>query len=159
MISNHSTDGNLENLISTVFNSDSYNSLTAMPALKKMGRKGVSPLLDALRDADANMRWRAAIALQALGEPAVDDLIHFLIDESPPVREHILWALGKINDTRATPYLIEAMNDDNSVIRHIAAESLGEFKDEHVLDHLRHYQNDDDELVRHTVEESIQRIS
>jgi hypothetical protein len=59
--------------------------------------RAVAPLLQALRDANANVRRRAAWALGVIADPmAIDGLTAALKDADPTVREQAAESLGRI---------------------------------------------------------------
>lgn len=85
-------------------------------------------LLEALRSADAETRRMAAIGLGfAELRDAADPLIDALGDRAPPVRSAAAWALGEVDDPRATPHLIALLErDPDAGVRRAAAWALGE---------------------------------
>ena len=106
----------------------------------------------------SNTRLPHAMALQVLGKPAADGLIAVMNSNSHRSSAPVLWALGKLGDARAIPYLIDALNDEDSVIRYIAAEGLGALGDPSVVDSLRQREDDPDEHVRSAVQESLRSL-
>jgi HEAT repeat protein len=90
------------------------------------GTEAVRYLIKALRDPEfISIRWRAAIALGNLGDPAaVEPLIAALGDENDHVREEAADSLGRIGDERAIPALILAMKDPQRGVRLRAMSAL-----------------------------------
>ena len=60
----------------------------------------------------------------------IDDLTRALMqDPSYKVRVQAALVLGKLNDKRAVPALIQALHDENETVRGVAATSLGRIGD------------------------------
>ncbi|MGZ3426598.1 MAG: HEAT repeat domain-containing protein, partial [Polyangia bacterium] len=60
----------------------------------------------------------------------IDDLTRTLMqDASYKVRVQAALVLGKLNDRRAVPALIQALHDENETVRGVAATSLGRIGD------------------------------
>ena len=98
----------------------------ASEALVNIGSPAISPLIDALKDNNPDVRWAAIRALGKLGDPsAVKPIIKALRDEDSGVRKTAAEALGKIGDARATVALIAAVDDEDWSVRQAAVESLG----------------------------------
>ena len=89
----------------------------------------IVPTLSALlKDANDDVRYRAAAALKALGAqaaPAVPALVAALKDKRRDVRNQSAQALGRLGSA-AVPALVEALADKESIVRAGAAEALGE---------------------------------
>jgi len=73
---------------------------------------------------------QAASALVAIGTPAFKPLLGALEHASWVARRHAAWALGALDDQRATPGLVRAMRDPESGVREQAAWALGALSDE-----------------------------
>jgi HEAT repeat protein len=68
----------------------------------------VPELIRALRDADEQVRWKAAIALQKIGTGAADRLFTLLrISTRPDERKLAVWVLEGVNDPRVVARLRE----------------------------------------------------
>jgi len=68
----------------------------------------VPPLIQALRDADEQVRWKAAIALQKAGQPAADRLLALLrTSANAEERKMATWILEGSGDTRVLAALRE----------------------------------------------------
>ncbi len=94
----------------------------------------VEPLINALGDADSDVRYWAARALREQGdESAAEPLIVALKDDEPNVRGKAAEALGEIKDAKAVGLLIGMLKDDstplNRSVRGHAAIALGNLKD------------------------------
>ena len=87
-------------------------------------------LIKALDDSDMKIRFRAAMGLGLIGEPAnaaIPALIHALGDSQATVRKHAAYALGEIGESAkaAVPMLVQALGDSQAVVRAAAAHALG----------------------------------
>ena len=118
--------------------------VTALEALRKIGKPAVRPLINALTyefyfggypPSSADVRWFAAICLEEIGEPAVEPLIRALDSN---VRWVAAVVLGKIGDSRAVEPLIEALKYEDDTVQKTAAEVLGEIGDDRAVGPLRH---------------------
>ena len=129
---------------------------TTIPLLKERG--DVRGLIFALQHPDVETRYRAAIALGEIGDPAaVEALARALEDENSGVRWEAAEALGKIGRP-ATGVLIEALGKDDDDIRWRAAIALGEIGDENVVEPLVHSLSDPDPYVRSRVVRALAKI-
>lgn len=88
--------------------------------------EGIGPLLAALEDPDAGVRWATALALGRIGDScALESLIAALDDDDYLVRMMVAHALEKIDDDRAGDGLIERLDDDSEWVQRVAAHALG----------------------------------
>jgi predicted Ser/Thr protein kinase len=99
----------------------------ATPASMAMAAVRLEPHLKSLHDPDANVRWRAVLALGAIGtgsRPALLALRDALEDDSEAVRRAAVGALGRLGASakEVVPALISSFRDD--ALREAAAESL-----------------------------------
>jgi HEAT repeat protein len=85
------------------------------------------PLLAALKDSDEKVRWAAAAALGAFGQPAVAPLIGVLrnTEEGGRVRISAAMSLDLIGNAAAIQPLIAALDDSEFVVRAASALALG----------------------------------
>ncbi len=88
----------------------------------------VPALIDALKDEDAQVRWRAAEALGAIRQASVPALMTALKAEQAEVRWRAADALGMMGSAAkdAVPSLVEALHDESWLVRERAAHALGE---------------------------------
>lgn len=119
----------------------------------------VNALVEALRDADREIRWRAAKALEGAGwQPtsdeqnvwravaqgefvkaadygsvAVEPLIAELADLNSPSRRDVINSLGQLGDSRAIGPLLAAVNDTDPNIRVAAVDALNGVRDMEVI--------------------------
>ncbi len=100
-------------------------------------KAAVPALIQALGDADANVRYNVAQALMLMGAaafPAIPALTRvFTDDDNPEVRESAVWGLNGIakdiglgpHTTQLVPLLINALRDQSEGMRGAAAATLG----------------------------------
>lgn len=93
-----------------------------------------SPALDTFKQASPGEE--AAIALAAMGQPAVEPLVAALGHANPSVRRNAAWAIGEVSggriakrETSVEP-LRSALSDGDEWVRMAAARALGEIRDE-----------------------------
>ncbi|GAB4206178.1 MAG: hypothetical protein Fur006_63040 [Coleofasciculaceae cyanobacterium] len=107
----------------------------AADAIVKIGSPAVPFLINALKNEDKQVRWRAASALADIGaeaSAAVPALITALHDADEYIRRIATYALGKIGPEASTavPDLIEALQDSDRSLRLVAAYALGKIGSE-----------------------------
>lgn len=102
----------------------SFRSVRSMAAggLRALGTNAtaaVPSLLKAMRGADLQLTWDAAIALGAIGESAVPGLIPLLEEKNSRVRHAAAYALGEIGPPAlpAVPALIRRLGDEDPNVR------------------------------------------
>ena len=101
--------------------------LPATPASMAMAAVRLEPQLKDLRSSDDSVRWRAVLALGAIGagsRPALLALLQAVGDEDEGVRRAAVSALGRLGPSarEAVPALVGTLRDDS--LREIAADSL-----------------------------------
>ncbi|MDJ0771981.1 MAG: HEAT repeat domain-containing protein [Mastigocoleus sp. MO_167.B18] len=101
----------------------------AADALVNIGEPAVGALIEALKNEDSNLRWRAASVLSDIGveaAPAVEALTLALQDDDPQVRLYATIALGNIGEAAkpAVPSLIAALQDKEQYVRIYAPSAL-----------------------------------
>ncbi|WKZ35369.1 MAG: HEAT repeat domain-containing protein [Anaerolineales bacterium] len=79
----------------------------------------------------------AAESLAKFGAPAVEVLGQALTHPEAAVRAHAVIGLGKIQDMRVAPLLIEMLRDPERAVQKQAMQSLGGLNDEHALHALK----------------------
>jgi HEAT repeat protein len=107
----------------------------AANAIVKIGSPAVPALIEALKNENKQVRWRAASALGAIGteaSAAVPALITTLQDEDEYIRRIAAYALGKIGPqaSAAVPELLDALQDSDRNLRLVAAYALGKIGSE-----------------------------
>jgi len=134
----------------------------------------LASLVNALRDTDREIRWRAAKALETAGwQPASDEqsvwravargefiktadfgavavesLIAELEDPHSPSRREAIESLGQIGDARAMRPLLAAVSDPDPNIRVAAVDALNGVSDPDVVASLIHALKDPSKFVR-----------
>ena len=97
----------------------------AADELGHMGdERAVKPLVKALGDKDAHLRFHAADALAEIGGPAIEPLIKALGGKDENVRHSATQALGEMGDARAVEPLIKLLEDEDKDVRSNAAWAL-----------------------------------
>jgi cyclophilin family peptidyl-prolyl cis-trans isomerase/HEAT repeat protein len=97
---------------------------STQPAI--LGPAAPSDLIVLLDDAEARVRWRAALALGRVGlHEAVEPLIGLLGDEEPDVRGVTAFALGLIGSPDAREALLTSLGDADPEVQGRAAQALG----------------------------------
>jgi len=146
---------NVNELIETVLERSNHNdAMYACIALRDRRSQGVMPLIQALKSENPCIKWRAAAALQHIGEPAVEELIN-AVNENSSDMTPTLWALGQIGDTRSADLFVKALCHEDGINRYIAAEAILKWDEPRVKTILINFKNDDDEYVRSVAEEAI----
>ena len=85
-----------------------------------------SDLIRLLRDPEARVRRRAALAMGRIGlSEAIEPLVMLLKDPEKEVRQMAAFAIGLIGDENSRPALQEALNDFEPIVQGRAAEALG----------------------------------
>jgi hypothetical protein len=115
-------------------------------------------LVSALSHRDVEVRYRSAMALGDLGDPAaIEPLSHALKDENSGVRWEAAEALGRIG-APATGVLAKALRDEDDDIRWRAAIALGEIGNEEAIGPLIGALSDEDPYVRSRAANSLASI-
>ena len=112
----------------------------------------------ALHDSDKQVRLQATIALAALGEPAVPELLVLLWDDDWKVRYRAAEALGMIKSHYAIIPLVKALDDQKDHVRYMAVKSLGETADRSATEPLIRRLKDGNEYVRRISVVSLKKI-
>lgn len=109
-------------------------------AKNRRTKAAMTPVMELLNDADAEVRAQAA---KVLGDPAypaaTDSLIEALADDSHRVRYHAAMTLGSIGDASAAPYLLAmlAENDDRDrFLRHAGVVALVALADRTTIEEM-----------------------
>jgi HEAT repeat protein len=124
--------------------------------------RAVEYLMAAVNDPDQRVRIKA---IDTLGKVKAKDATPFLVqqlflrDTDVTTRQHILAALGKIGDKRATASLLDIVARDNDPARGNAIFALGDIGDPAALAPLRALaRSGADEPLRRLAEEAIRKI-
>ena len=84
----------------------------------------ISPLVQALSDADSMVSELARNALVMIGKPAVPPLLEALKDAPQRARINVLRALAEIGDHSDIPAIMAALENDSVMMQHWAEEGL-----------------------------------
>jgi beta-lactamase regulating signal transducer with metallopeptidase domain len=141
-------------------------AIQAIPSLVQM--LGDDASIEPVKCWDNNVSWspalatfkqaspgeEAAIALAAMGQPAVEPLIGALGHANASVRRNAAWAIGEVTGGRtlnresAVQPLRSALQDGDEWVRMAAARALGEIQDERAVESLLATLSDSNGRVR-----------
>jgi HEAT repeat protein len=139
----------LETLISLLSSPEVDIRWGAAIALGDIGDpEAVGPLAAALDDEDRYVRTRAALALAAIGEPAIETLGAAADTGRPEARWAAALALGKMDSRAGVPVLARLLSDPDAGVRWKAAEALGALGGDEAVPPLVAALSDTDEEVR-----------
>lgn len=175
----------VEPLILVMKDTNKYVRRYAAEAIGQIGdKRGIEPLIDALRDEDENVRTNASWALKTmkwkpeenesqayyllannkwdklvkLGKPAVKPLIEALNGKHGNVQWDAAEALGKIGDKRCVESLIQALDNEDHVVRKKAAEALELIGDERGIEPLIDLLCDENEDIKMKAAEALDSL-
>lgn len=111
----------LNSLLADLLSGDESRGEAAVPGLAALGEEARAALLEAADSESADQRWWA---VRALAEAAPGELIQFLKDPAPEVRQAAALGLGASADGRSVPALIEALYDEDSMVGSLASNAL-----------------------------------
>lgn len=89
-----------------------------------LGPIDIDTLVQDLSNENITIKVNAVKILAGMGETAVSPLINATKDKNPDIRENSAYALGKIGSTRAIEPLIELLGDEHSEVQAAASLSL-----------------------------------
>lgn len=116
--------------IHALHNSDIRARIQAVGELAAIGAPAMPALIACMNEANAEVRWRALVALGWIGDSkSVEPLLDALCDSAWEVRQSAAWALGQIGDVRAADGLLAAMRDHDEQVCVLAAYALARMKD------------------------------
>lgn len=118
-------------LVATLIHGTMIEMLEAAEAIGREGAAAVVFVSPLLHSSDCDTRWRAAIALERIGSPAVDALVAAASLDSSAICTPAIWALEHIADTRAVGTLISVLNGGAEHCRWMAAAALLRIGGEH----------------------------
>lgn len=111
-------------MVSSLIQGNTYEMLEAADAIGRVGEEAVLAVAPLLRSPHREMRWRAAIALERIGPPAVEALMVAAGDLEWTTRVPAIWALEHIGSREAIPALLENLNGTSECCRWMAAAAL-----------------------------------
>ncbi len=171
-------------LVAALADPDYATRLRALEAFEIIKLADTAPLESALRDPNAEVRRRAALALERVGyvERVVGELTHeapeaasrayaallelgragildtvasFIHHESFQVRALVARACGELGVPRVGPLLVARLDDPEWPVRAMVAEALGRLKPDGTSGALVPLLNDSEEVVREAVAEAL----
>ncbi len=107
---------------------------------------------------DTDYRASVSSALVCIGTPSVDPLIDALKNKEADVRRLASSALGKIGDKRAFPPLSELLKDGEASVRLAVVDALGKLGDQQAILPLIGVLKDQDSRVRKSAAEALDRL-
>lgn len=96
----------------------------------------ITQLIADLGSRDNDTQVRAESRLIKIGKPAVESLIEATRNSDSQVRWRAAWSLGMIGDSRAFGSLAVLLNDSDEDVRHETEEALGHLGDPRAVDLL-----------------------
>ena len=137
------------------FNSD--DEATRLEGVGQLGNvedepKAIGYLLQGANDPDSAIRLKSIDVLgQVRAKDAVAPLVQqlFMRDTEPVTKQHLLVALGKIGDPKATKPILDFLaRDGDRAIRGNAIFALGDIGDQAALEPLQHIADGNDAALR-----------
>lgn len=114
----------LDGLLADLLSGDEARAEAAVPGLAALGDQALPALLDLTHSAEVDQRWWAVRSLAATPQTRTEDLLPFLSDSAPEVRQAAALALSAHPDERAIPDLIRALHDEDSMVGSLAGNAL-----------------------------------
>ena len=114
----------LDGLLADLLSGDETRAEAAVPNLALLGDEAYSALLDLTHSAEVDHRWWAVRTLAVTPQTRTEDLLPFLSDSAPEVRQAAALALSAHPDECAIPELIHALHDEDSMLASLAENAL-----------------------------------
>jgi HEAT repeat protein len=114
----------LDGLLADLLSGDETRAEAAVPGLVLLGEQARSALLDLSHSADVDGRWWIVRTLAATPQTRTEDLLPFLSDSAPEVRQAAALALSAHPGECAIPELIRALQDEDSMVGSLAGNAL-----------------------------------
>ena len=147
------------------FNSD--DEATRLEGVGQLGNvedepKAIGYLLQGANDPDSAIRLKSIDVLgQVRAKDAVAPLVQqlFMRDTEPVTKQHLLVALGKIGDPKATKPILDFLaRDGDRAIRGNAIFALGDIGDQAALEPLQHIADGNDAALRTVAQNAVRKI-
>lgn len=174
----------LDILIAALADADHGTRLRALEAFEHVELRDRTPLLTAMRDPNADVRRRAALALDRVGYVAdlveqlqsprakvsnaayakllevgragvVDSIASYTTHDAFTVRSLAARALGELGEPRTAPHVLALLKDDDWPVRAAAAEALTTLRPDDAVPALIETLADDEEPVREAAAEAL----
>ena len=114
----------LADLLADLSSGDESRAEAAVPSLVALGEEASTALMELSHSADADQRWWAIRTLAEIPQVRSEDLLPFLNDSVPEVRQAAALALIAHPDDCAIPGLIRALQDEDSMVAGLAGNAL-----------------------------------
>lgn len=114
----------LENLLEDLASGDETRAEAAVPHLLELGETAIPALKDLSRSPDADARWWALRVLAGSPHCRAEELVPFLEDPAPEVRQCAALGLAGKPDESAVPPLVRALGDGDSMMASLAVNAL-----------------------------------
>lgn len=114
----------LEDLLKDLASGDETRAEDAVPDLIALGEVAIPALKDLSHSPDPDARWWAVRVLAASPHCRADELVPFLEDPAPEVRQCAALGLAGKPDESAVPPLVRALGDGDSMVASLAANAL-----------------------------------
>jgi len=155
--SNEARNAVIEALIAML--NDLEWSWRAEHALIEIGSPAVELLINALRDRNPYVSWKAAEILSKIDAPCiVEQLAAVIRDSDSRLRSIIADTLGELGDPHAFEPLVALLRDTDENVRASAAAALGNIKDVRAVEPLVVTLRDIDPTVREKAAEALGKI-
>ncbi|MFZ5881181.1 MAG: HEAT repeat domain-containing protein [Chloroflexota bacterium] len=115
----------LPSLLADLLGGDETRAEQSVSGLIALDTQALPALQAAARSADADGRWWIVRALAELPSIRNEDLLPFLEDSAPEVRQAAALGLGAQPTEIAVPHLARALHDPDSMTAGLAANALG----------------------------------
>ncbi len=178
----------LDDLLADLTSGDETRAETAAHELAEMGEAAFPALRRLLDSGDEDHRWWALCALAQSPHTRTEDLLPFLDDPAPEMRQAAALGLGSRADETAISPLIRALSDADSLVSTLACNALiaigaacvpmlldlpkdapqrarinatralAEIADPRAIPALMAALEDDSTLVQHWAEEGLERL-
>ena len=114
----------LRNLLDDLISGDDRRAQAAAQQFAEFDETALEPVLDLARTGDPDERWWAVCALVRSPHPRTDQLVPFLNDPEPAVRQAVILGLADRTDPALVEALIKALADENALVSRLAANAL-----------------------------------
>ena len=114
----------LKSLLDDLTSGDEARAEAAVSPLIEMGEESVPTLLDLTRSPDVDTRWWALRVLSSSPRVRTEQLVPFLNDPAPEVRQCAALGLAGKPDESAVEPLVHALRDEDSMVASLAANAL-----------------------------------
>jgi HEAT repeat protein len=135
-------------LIAALTTADGNVTEAANQALKNLGPNAMPPMIEALASHDSRLTGNLIDAFELIGAPAVDALVAALGSDNSNRQRNASFALGRLKNPRAIPFLLPLLTSPYDIVRGPAAVALGEIGDPRAIDSVLPLLKDPYPIVR-----------